>query len=230
MAGPASVFNIVNGEFALALVNTAALGYLSTWQAPAGKTVATAVIADYTGAANWNANVVSGKLTPRSNITNRRREATFTDASNTTPIAGFSNYTLEADVYQDVHISTGLAKFLFTNDTLEAYFLLGLNNGAAPRAIGRVRVVAGSFGGKAEDDLRDTIRLELTRRPSISFGDATTSVIVGMSKDGSPIFGPKGWRELTREEHKIERERYVASLAASGMVDDAAAVASSATE
>lgn len=217
MAGPASVFNIVNGEFALALVNTAALGYLSTWQAPAGKTVATAVIADYSGAANWHANVISGKITSRANITNRRREATFTDASSTTPIAGFSNYTIEADVYQDVHISTGLAAFLFTNDTLEAYFLLGLNGGSPPRAIGRVRVVAGSFGGKAEDDLRDTIRLELTRRPSISFGDATTSIIVGMDARGSPIFGPKGYREPTKEELKVMRAERDRQFAEAGL-------------
>lgn len=198
----ASVFNIVSGEFALAVVNTGALGYLSTWQAPAGKTVATAVIADYTGASAWKQQVISGRITSRANITSRRTEATFGGPALVTPVAALSSYTLELDVYQDVHISTGLAAFLYANDATEAYFLLGLNNGTPPRAIGRARVTAGSFGGKTDDDLRDTIRLEITRRPSISFGDATTSIIVGMDADGRPILGPKGYREPTKAELK----------------------------
>lgn len=175
----ANVFNIVNGEFALALVNTAAVGYLDAWQAPAGKTATTAVIADYTGAADWRCQVINGRIEASPNITQRTTEATFCGPALKTPIAASSSFTLSVDMFQDVHVSTGLNKFLYENDTLEAYFLLGLNGGVAPRAIGRARVVAGSFGGKAEEDLKDALKLECTRKPSIKFGNATTSIIVG---------------------------------------------------
>jgi hypothetical protein len=220
---PASVFNIVSGEFALAIVNTGALGYLTTWQAPAGKTVATAVIADYTGASAWKQQVISGRITSRANITSRRTEATFGGPALVTPIAALSSYTLELDVYQDVHLSTGLATFLYTNDAAEAYFLLGLNNGVPPRAIGRLRCTAGSFGGKTDDDLRDTIRLEITRRPSISFGDGTTSVIVGMDAQGAPIYGPQGYREPTKAELKSMLEENRRLLTEQGHLVDATA-------
>ena len=43
---------------------------------------------------------------------------------------------------------TGLSRFLFENDTEEAYFFLGLDGSTnPPKAIGRVRLVAGNFGG-----------------------------------------------------------------------------------
>lgn len=172
---PTSVFNIVNGEFALSLVNTAEVGYLSTWQAPAGKTASTAVIADYTGATDWKCQVINGRLESSPNITQVTRDATFCGPALKTPIAASSSFTLNVDIFQDVHISTGLNKFLYENDTLEAYFLLGLNNGVAPRSIGRARIVAGSFGGAAEEDLKDTLKLECTRKPSIAFGNASAT-------------------------------------------------------
>ena len=175
---PTSVFNIVNGEFALSLVNTAETGYLSTWQAPTGKTASTAVIGDYTGATDWKCQVINGRLESSPNITQVTRDATFCGPALKTPVAASSSFTLNVDIFQDVHLSTGLNKFLYLNDTLEAYFLLGLNNGVAPRAIGRARIVAGSFGGAAEEDLKDTLKLECTRKPSIAFG-TTTPIIVG---------------------------------------------------
>lgn len=195
----ANVFNIVDGELALALVDTGAVGYLDAWQAPAGKTVATAVIADYTGAVDWHCQIINGKITSKANITQRKTEATFCGPGLITPIAAQSSFTLEADFYQDVHVSTGLSKFLYASDTLEAYVLIGLNGGTPPRAIGRVRVTAGSFGGKAEDDLKDTIKLEFTRKPSVSFGVTGVSIIVGMENPmaAEDVKAPKAMARAT---------------------------------
>ena len=70
------------------------------------------------------------------------------------------------------------ARFLFEHDTELAYFFLGLDNEAPPKAIGQCRVVAGSFGGDARTDLTATLSLPVERKPDIEFGDATTSVII----------------------------------------------------
>ena len=44
---PATIFQIEDGTIAFDLVDTAAVGYIDAWQAPDGKTAATAVLADY---------------------------------------------------------------------------------------------------------------------------------------------------------------------------------------
>lgn len=186
----ANLIQVNDGEFALALVDTEAVGYLDTWQAPGGATAATAVIADYVGAEAWRCQIRDGNVTSSPNITQRTTEPTFCGPGKKTPVVSQSSYTLNAKTYQDVHVSTGLSKFLFENDTLEAYFLLGLNAGQPPRAIGRVFLTSGTFGGAAEEDLKDTLKLECSRKPSIEFGDATTSVIVGSASMPGFVAGP----------------------------------------
>jgi hypothetical protein len=176
-----SIFQIEEGEFALALIDTGALGYLSTWNAPGGDTAETAALADYdTDADNWFAQVTSGQITASPNSNDRQVPATFGAAARVIPQPGETSYNLDIEWLQDSHLSTGLSRFLFDHDTEEAYFLLGMNDGEPPRAIGRVRLIAGSFGGPARDNLTSSVSLPLVRKPSISFGDATTSIITAM--------------------------------------------------
>ena len=53
--------------------------------------------------------------------------ATFCQPSSVVPQPGETVYSLDVEFLQDVNVSTGLSKYLFENDTDEAYFLLGLN-------------------------------------------------------------------------------------------------------
>jgi hypothetical protein len=167
----ARIFQIENGEVAFALVDTGAVGYLDTWQAPSGKTSATATLADYdTHAAHWMCQVTSGALNSSANDNDVTVPATFCQASKVVPQPGETSYTLDLEFLQDPILVNGLSQFLFDNDTDEAYFLLGLNGGDPPQAVGRVRLQAGSFGGPARENLTATISLKATRKPDIAWG------------------------------------------------------------
>lgn len=175
----ATVFQVEDGTLVFELVDKLAVGYVDTWQAPAGGTVATVTIADYNAnATTWSCQVTSGQLSANANSNDRDVPATFCGPSRTIPQPGETSYDLDADFLQDVNVSTGLSRFLFENDTDEAYFFLGLDGPNPPRAIGRVRLIAGSFGGEARANLSTTVSLPCSRKPSIEFGNATTSVIV----------------------------------------------------
>ena len=173
------VFMIETGEFGLAIVDPAAVGYLDTWQAPTGKTVDLVTLADYdTGSGGWTCQMTSGALTPSANTTTSDIPATFCKAGSTVPTPAESTYTLDLTFLQDPNVSTGLNAYLYAHDTQEAYAYFGLNDGEPPRVIGRVRLAAGLIGGDARTTLVATISLPLVRRPDIEFGDATTSIIV----------------------------------------------------
>lgn len=175
----ASIFQIEAGEFALTLVDKTEPGYLDTWQAPGGKDVETVVLADYTDTnAAWTCQVTSGMLTPSPSTTTSDVPATFCSPARTTPTPGETGYTLDASFLQDPHIRMGLSRYLFENDTMEAYFLLGLDAVNPPKAIGRVRVQAGAIGGEARTTLTTDISLPLSRKPQIAFGDINDSEAV----------------------------------------------------
>jgi hypothetical protein len=175
-----TIFQIEEGEFALALIDTGAVGYTAAWQAPTGATAETATLAMYDSDADlWYQQVTGGKLVASPNSNDITTPATFSQASVVTPQPGVTSYTLQADFLQDVNVSNGLNQFLFENDTAEAYFLLGLNGGEPPRAVGRVRLIAADFGGNARENLTASVSLPCSRKPSISHGNETTSVITG---------------------------------------------------
>jgi hypothetical protein len=93
---------------------------------------------------------------------------------------GQSTYVLDVAFFQDAHVRDGLTSYLFEHDTEEAYFILGADGAAPPRAIGRVRLVAGGFMGEPRADLTDTVSLDLTRKPDIVFGvTGETRLITG---------------------------------------------------
>ena len=173
------VFMIEEGEFGLAVVDTAAVGYLDAWQAPGGKTVDMVTLADYdAAAAGWTCQMTSGALTPTPNTTTSDIPATFCKPAKSIPTPGETTFTLDLTFLQDPNVSTGLNAFLYAHDTEEAYAYFGMSDGDPPHMIGRVRLSAGLIGGDARTTLVATIALPLTRRPDIEFGDATTSVIV----------------------------------------------------
>src|SRR6188508_1591306 len=104
-----TIFQIEEGEFALALVNTAALGYLTTWNAPANKTAVTALLTDYdSDADNWFQQVTSAQLVATANDNDVTTPATFSQASIVTPQPGVTSFDLQCDFLQDINVSIGL--------------------------------------------------------------------------------------------------------------------------
>lgn len=175
----AIVFQIEQGEFGLKLVDKAAVGYLDTWQAPTGKTVDAVTLADYEAAAGgWTCQMTSGALTATPNSTTVDVPATFCNPARSTPQPGETSYSLDMSFLQDPNVAVGLNRYLFENDTAEAYAYFGLDGANPPRMIGRVKLVAGTIGGGARVVLTADTSLPLVRKPDIEFGDATTSEVV----------------------------------------------------
>jgi len=182
------VFMIEQGEFGLMVVDPAAVGYLDSWQAPAGKAVDAVALADYdTGSGGWTCQMTSGALTPSANTTTSDIPATFCKPGKTIPTPGESTFSLDLTFLQDPNVAVGLNAYLYEHDTEEAFAYFGLNDGEPPRMIGRVRLSAGLIGGDARTTLVATISLPLVRRPDIEFGDATTSNIVLGSGSGGAV-------------------------------------------
>jgi hypothetical protein len=174
-----TIFQIETGAFALAVVDKNAVGYLDTWQAPGGESVSTAVIADYDASAeNWACQITSGALEASPDTTTTDVPATWCAAAETIPTPGKTSYALAMSFLQDVNIAAGLNRFLFEHDTEEAYFFMGLDGTNPPKAIGRVRVVAGSIGGEGRSTLTADVSLPLSRKPDVLFGDSGTSAAV----------------------------------------------------
>lgn len=181
---PSNVFKIENGVLALTLVDPLAVGYLPSWQAPAGATVDAVTLADYTTTgADLSCQTTSGALTASPNTTDDTTPATFCGPEVTTTSVGVTSYTLDATILQDPNFDA-VSAYLFEFDTQEAYFYLALNgDAAAPAAIGRCRVVAGAFGGDARVTLTATLSLPVIRKPDLWVGSGVTArVIMG---DGS---------------------------------------------
>jgi hypothetical protein len=170
-----------NGLFALTVVDQADTGYSAAWQAPGGATAATAVVADYTDGDGFSCQLTSGKLTPSKQTSRRDRAATFCSSASSKVTVGQSTWALDVAFFQDAHVRDGITAFLFEHDTEEAYFLLGARAGtAAPRAVGRVKITAGGFGGEPQADLTDSVSLDVVRKPDVLFGSAgSTRLITG---------------------------------------------------
>ena len=64
-----------------------------------------------------------GQRRTRTTSPSRRRSV---KPSSVVPQPGETSYSLDVEFLQDINVSTGLSKYLFENDTEEAYFLLRL--------------------------------------------------------------------------------------------------------
>jgi hypothetical protein len=174
--------NIKDGHVALTVVDRAASGYSDAWQAPGGATAATAALDDYVDGDSFRCQITNGKLTASKNVNRRDRGATFCSPASSTLQVGQSTYSLDLSFFQDQTVRDGLSAFLYEHDTEEAFFLLGIGNGemAPPRAVGRIYVVSGGFGGEPQADLTDSVSLDVVRRPDVLFGaTGSTRLITG---------------------------------------------------
>ena len=183
-------FKIEDGVLAIVLVDTAALGYLPTWQAPGGAEVFDVTLADYTAPPGSGVALscvtTSGAINASPNTSEEPTSATFCGAEVTTTVVGVTSYTLDATVLQDPQIAGGVAAFMTEHDTKEAYYYLGLaGDGNPPASIGRLRIIAGSFGGDARVALTSTHPLPISPKPDFWYGDATTNRVV--KGDGSTV-------------------------------------------
>jgi hypothetical protein len=172
------VFQIETGKFGLSMVDTAAVGYTSEWQAPDGNAVIDAVIADYVSSSlgDFSCQISSGALSASPNTTTDSTPATFCGPEETTTKVGVTSYTLDVTFLQDPDLMNGMNRFLFEHDTEEAYFYLGLNADVAPKAIGRLRVISGTIGGDARTKLTATLSLPLSHKPDILFGSGVSTI------------------------------------------------------
>ena len=178
MTDPA-IFSIEDtGILGLTVVDRAAVGYSDAWQAPGGDTAVTAALADYVDGDGFSCQLTSGKLTPSKQSNRRDRAATFCAPASSTVSVGESTFALDVAFFQDAHVRDGITAYLYAHDTEEAFFLLGGDGANPPRAVGRVRLVAGGFGGEPRADLTDSLSLDVVRKPDIAFGDAAAWTLV----------------------------------------------------
>jgi len=175
-----TVFQITDGLALLLPVDKTATGYADAWQAPGGKTAATAAAADYpTG--GFSCQITSGKLTASKQSSTIEVPATFCSPASSRVQPGETRYTLDLEFLQDVTVRDGFSAFLAENDAEEAYFLLGLNGGTTPpRAIGRVNLHDAGFGGAPRANLTDSVSFDCTRKPDRLFGvTGSTRLVTG---------------------------------------------------
>ena len=153
-------FKIETGQFGLSLTDP-------------GNPVADATIADYT---DFSCVCTAGALISTGNLDSESVPGTFCSPGTTTNSPTATTYTLDLSVLQDPEetVLTGLADFLYTNDSGEsgapAYFYLGLAEDRAPKAIGSCWLTPMDFGGEARIVLTADLSLVVEGRPEIEYG------------------------------------------------------------
>lgn len=159
---PATIFKIEQGHFGLSL----------TEPTPATPICDQTIVAFPPG---FSCQITDGALNASPNVTDETIPATWCQPEQTVPQVGETSYTLDLTFLQDPQVAAGLSRFLFENDAEEAWFFVGLDGDDPPKATGKVRLVAGTFGGPARTTLTATVSLPVVGKPSICFGDATDS-------------------------------------------------------
>lgn len=170
----ATIFQIESGTIALKVVDASAVGYLSTWLAPGGKPVDTVAASDYdTSSPLWTCQTTAGALTATQDTTTTDVPATFCNPAKSIPQPAQTSFSLDLSFLQDPNVKLGFNRYLFENDTKEAYVFFGMLGWAPPKMIGRVRLVAGTIGGAARSTLTADVSLPMSLRPQIMFGTST---------------------------------------------------------
>lgn len=168
-----------SGTFALALVDRDAVGYSDSWQAPDGLRLPTVELSDYeSDSGSWVCQVTNAALTATPNTTSTPRRGTFCAPPANTVTVGEDDFAIDLGYFQDPNAKDGLSRFLFQHRTKEAYVYFGGDGDDPPRAIGRVRLTSGNFGGNAYEDLTATSSMPLMRAPDIEFGTSGDSEVV----------------------------------------------------
>jgi hypothetical protein len=161
---PSHVFKIENGTFGLTLVAPVP---------PADVCAATSV-----GYTAFTCQITSGALEASPNVSDETIPATWCDPEQTIPSVGATSYELVISYLQDPDVVDGLSQFLFENDTQLAYFFMGLDGDDPPKATGQLRLVSGAIGGEGRVALTAEATLPVEGKPSVCFGNVTTSVPV----------------------------------------------------
>jgi hypothetical protein len=181
----ATIFQIELGTIAFSIVDKTEVGppaYADTWLAPGGKDVSAAALADYEAESDaWTCQTTAGALTASQDTTTTDVPATFCSPAKSIPQPAETSYSLDLSFLQDPNVAAGFNAFLFEHDTEEAYVLFGMadNTGAAaPKMIGRVRLVAGTIGGAARETLTADVSLPLSGKPQILFGTGSTTAVI----------------------------------------------------
>jgi hypothetical protein len=167
------IWKITNGYLGLSLVDTGEALYDSTWRAPAGKNVTTAVIADYEAASTaFTCQVTSARITSSPSTTTEDVEATMCAAGRTIPSPGESSFAVEIGALLDATEEEGLNRYAFEWDAQEVYVYVGYNLDLPPKAIGRVYMAALPIGGAMRSKLLETVTWPFVFKPQILFGSA----------------------------------------------------------
>ena len=153
-----TVFKINKGEVGFSLTDP-------------GVSVEDAVLSDYD---DFSCQITSGALIAEAQTSDEEVPGTFCNPAQTTTTPSGTTFTLEATALQDPNDPAGLAKFLYDNDSGQTgqavYFLLGLAEGAAPKAIGQCYISPQDFGGAARSVLTADLSFVVEGRPDIEFG------------------------------------------------------------
>jgi hypothetical protein len=174
-------FKIENGVVAFTPVDTQAVGYLTSWQAPGGLAIDVVTLADYTDAdAQWSCQTQT--LTIDSSAVNNDEtiDPTWCAPAKTVPNPGESTWAINGTYLQDTIDEAGLWQYCYLNDAVESFFFVGLaGESSAPSAIGRCIMLGSTFGGAARTALTSTLGpLPVTQRFDAWVGTPGTAGIV----------------------------------------------------
>ena len=101
------IFQIEDGKLYLAVVDTDAVGYDTSWLAPGGDNVTEVTAADYSTGVDLSCQVSSAALTASSTVNTVTVPATFCAPEENVPQPATTAYILDATILQDPHISDG---------------------------------------------------------------------------------------------------------------------------
>lgn len=186
-----TLWKIENGVFALALVDTAAVGYDPAWQAPDGGTLPTVRVADYDPeTAGFGCQVVTGVLTATENVTTETVDGTWCDLPESRQVVGEDSFGVAWDVYQDPTVADGLVAYCYEHRGKQAYMYFGAGgDGVPPTAIGVVTIKAIGIGG-GRSYARSQVTFPFDRAPDVMFGTAADWRVVFGDKETPPVDGP----------------------------------------
>lgn len=163
---PSQPFKIEVGKFGISLTD------------PGVTDACQATVADFN---DFTCQITSGALNASPNVSDETVPATWCDPEQTVPIVGATSYEAAMSFLQDPNVVTGLSRTLFEHDAKSAWVFMGLDGDNPPKAVVKVRLVAGAFGGEGRTTLTADVTLPCDGKPIICFGDETQSESIGGS-------------------------------------------------
>lgn len=174
----ATYFRILNGQFGLAEVDTAAVGYQPTWLAPGGVDVETATISIYdAGSPTWSCQVTEMRMTATSSTRTETVEDTICAAGREVPNPQKAAWAVVLSLYQDANY-VALQQFADEHDAEQVYFFAAFDGVNPPKAIGRVFMAPlPDLGGVARTNLKTTVTWQVFDSQRL-YGNSTVSAPV----------------------------------------------------